>query len=87
MTPKNGTFAAELIDGSDIVPGSNLHDKCICPFWSSHWNSLEPYMSWYRDIELRVVEANLENAPVNLTGIFMGKDIPLEKSDDGCPLS
>ena len=86
-TPKNGTFIAELIDSSNIVPGSDLHDKCICPYWSSHRNSLEPYMSWYRNIELRVEEADLAKAPVDLTGIFMGKDIPLEKSADGCPLS
>ena len=86
-TPKNGTFVAELIDGVDIVPGSDIHDRCICPYWSSHRNSLEPYMSWYRNIEQRVEDADLSNAPVNLTGVFMGRDFDIEKSDNGCPLS
>ena len=86
-TPKNGTFVAELIEASHIVEGSNLHDKCICPYWSSLRNSLETYMSWYRNIELRVSDASSNNAPVDLSGIFMGRDVDVGKSADGCPLS
>ena len=44
---QTGTFVAELIEGSDIVEGSDLRDRCICPYWSSHRVSLEPYMSWW----------------------------------------
>lgn len=89
-TPKNGLFVVELVDGADVVPGSDIHDKCICPYWSSLRHSLEAYMSWYKELE-NIIEDN-KNREHKVT-IKLGLDVDIYKdkhnteAPPGCPLS